>query len=566
MTPNDSATVVETVDSSSIAAVAAGQVSGLSDPEGLGVWIGPADRPLAARMWAPQGTWSGAGVVMLPAVGYDFWTSFQTIRALAMELAKAGVLVLRIDYYCSGDSAGDQREAGQWAGWLDSIEQGVSQLRAWGAKRIGLAGLRVGATLALNCAQTNGVDAVAALLPVTAGRRFTRELALMSGDYELPDHVPAGTISQAGVVFPPDLVTALKTVDLRKLQGAPPEVLLVDWEGRSPDQALETHLRELGSTVDHEFVEGFEVALERPTEEADVAANAVDVTAGWLTRTLSTGESIQFAPAALRDSAAIAWADQSVQERFSRIGRYRLACVETAALGDRRATVVLLNTGSEVHLGPGRAWVEFARDLARSGYEVVRPDFRGWGDSPDDGFSPGRPFDEHGIDDAVEIVDALRARGREKIVLMGLCSGAWIAQEVSTRVKLEGAIVMNAQLYWQPGEPMEALVKDTRRRRAQEVALYKAHGAELEQSEPHYTADLLARLEQSAVPQLMLFADDDDGLEFLRDRLPKAWSGALGSGVFDLVEIVSLDHSMHMYWRRPEVLQAMLDFLSARVG
>ena len=130
--------------------------------------------------------------------------------------------------------------------------------------------------------------------------------------------------------------------------------------------------------------------------------------------------------------------------------------------------MVFLNSGSEVHTGPGRAWVEYARGLARPGVEVLRVDFRGWGESPDEGHAPGRPYDEHTVNDAIDVVEARRAQGR-RVVLAGLCAGAWIGLKAATQVRVDGVIAINPQLYWQPGDPVEALMTTTRARRRSEI-------------------------------------------------------------------------------------------------
>jgi hypothetical protein len=142
-----------------------------------------------------------------------------------------------------------------------------------------------------------------------------------------------------------------------------------------------------------------------------------------------------------------------------------------------------------------------------------------------------------------------------------------VALRVATDTPVDGVIAINPQLYWQPGDPVEALLADTRIRRTDEIAEFAANGARLEsEADPHPASRWLSRFRASGPPVLALFAAGDDGLEFLRDRLPGAWAAAVDSGAVQVVEIEGIDHPMHRRWRRGDVVAAMLTFLEARVA
>src|SRR5262249_60982393 len=117
-----------------------------------------------------------------------------------------------------------------------------------------------------------------------------------------------------------------------------------------------------------------------------------------------------------------------IGEGVVRLCTSRLVAIETRPGGGSTGeTVVFLNTGSEHHVGSGRVWVELARRLAARGKTALRVDFRGWGESPDDGFAPGRPYDAHTIEGVRTGADALRERGDRTVALAGSCAGAWVA-------------------------------------------------------------------------------------------------------------------------------------------
>lgn len=85
--------------------------------------------------------------------------------------------------------------------------------------------------------------------------------------------------------------------------------------------------------------------------------------------------------------------------------------------------VVVLNAGIIHRVGPNRLHVSLARALASAGFPVLRVDLSGLGDSPPraDGLAPLEAV----MADIRDIIDTLQAsRQVERVVLMGLCSGA----------------------------------------------------------------------------------------------------------------------------------------------
>lgn len=542
--------------------------------EGQGIWIGPEDRPLAARVWQPVGQSSGVGILLLPAVCYEYWSGFFTLRALAEDLARRGHLVLRIDYDGYGDSAGQQTDPDRWAHWNQNVDLGVAQLRDWGVSRVALTGVRVGATLALLGGERNQASAIAALLPVVCGRRYVRSVAMMQDEGQAPPEIEAGRISACGAILPEALQTDLRAIKLAQWDRPPAADVLVIERSTCHETSVEKmveDLRSIGSTVTHTYAGGFDLALDQP--EVAIAEEPVAISAQWLDETLRADpqDDPQAGPqtdAKLRDHAEIAWLGGTVRERAVSFGDKRLYGVETLPEGEERATVVFAET-AVVHAGLARAWVEFARNLTLEGYHTVRVDFRGLGDSPDEGHLPSRPNADNAaryLEDLAVVVRELRASGHQRIVLAGLCFGGWVALRGAESIPVEGAIAVNAPFFWERGDILEALIERTRRRRIPEVAEFKAHGAELERTVPHETGDLLVALREGGSQILLVHSDDDDGLEFLRDRVPAGWSAALDSGSFSLAEIFELDHAMFNDWRRVEVLAAIRTFLDERIA
>ncbi len=537
----------------------------------IGQWIGPPERPLMSWVTAPAEGWSDAGVVIAPPLGYEYWSAHRTLRSLAERLAGNGHRVLRFDYDGTGDSDGDQWDPSRVQAWQHGIDHATAALRGWGVGRIVLIGLRLGGTFALLRGASAGADAVVAWAPVVRGRRYVSELQLLG--LQVPDELVsparAGAVVQAGSVFSAETLADVNAINLATIAERPAaRVLVVDRDDKPASTPLLDRLRALDVEADHIVRAGTELVLDRPTEYAAVPDALVDDICRWI-GPAAVDPRAEGAPPR-RTAATVHWGERPVEEEVVELGSQGLVGVLSRPSGPPRGTVVWLNSGSEHHVGPGRAWVEYARELALSGFASLRVDFSGWGESPDRGHAPGRPYDQHGVSEVGEVVDALRGRGHERIVVAGLCAGAWVGLRAALRVDLDGVIAINPQLYWQPGDPVEAdIVAETRVRRGPEIRRNKRLGSlglfdafdALGRRPPaaRWLDDLVGRRTRV----LAVFAEGDDGLEYLQDRTGRAWRRALGSGRIDSVTVAGIDHPMHRHWERGSMVGALRSWLDA---
>jgi len=208
-------------------------------------------------------------------------------------------------------------------------------------------------------------------------------------------------------------------------------------------------------------------------------------------------------------------------------------------------------------------WVELARRLAARGKTSLRVDFRGWGESPDDGFAPGRPYDAHTIADVRTVAETLRERGDHTVVLAGICAGAWVALRECWTLPVAGVVAFNPQVYWQPGDPVEATMTETRRRRAAE----RERDEKLARRGWWSALDVvgirpaaarwLDQIAQSPFPVYFFFEQSDDGIEYLEYRLGRRTNAATRRGALVVRALDGLDHPMHRHWRRFEALAAI---------
>src|SRR5207248_561102 len=99
------------------------------------------------------------------------------------------------------------------------------------------------------------------------------------------------------------------------------------------------------------------------------------------------------------------------------------------AAPDALPFVVLLNAGSAYRVGPNRLYVSLARRLATHGFRCLRMDLCGLGDS----ITPhadreNDPYPATAFRDVGLTLKHLRTElGARRVVLMGLCSGAYAA-------------------------------------------------------------------------------------------------------------------------------------------
>lgn len=144
--------------------------------------FGSSRQPLYGVYHPPRG--QGArehGVLLCAPMGQEYMRAHRAFRQLAMLLARAGIPVLRFDYFGTGDSAGDSDE-GTVAQWLDDVGTAADELKDTASvRRVSLVGLRLGALLAARAAKgRDDVDRLVMWDPVASGRAYADELVAMA--------------------------------------------------------------------------------------------------------------------------------------------------------------------------------------------------------------------------------------------------------------------------------------------------------------------------------------------------------------------------------------------------
>lgn len=524
-----------------------------------GMWFGPDQRPLAGWWTAPHRP-SRAGVVIAPPLGYEYWSCYRSLRTLAESLAQAGWHALRFDWDGTGNSAGAADDPDRAAAWRASIASAVAAMRKAGILHVALLGLRLAATFALLDAAALGVDAMIACAPVIAGKQWLRELKMLG----ITDPGRPGTMTYSGLVIDPTTARDLAAIDMART--APPQArrtLLVTRSAAADSRFIDA-MRADGRALDVHACASMQSMLEAPAGEDTLPKGFVEPIVRWLGVPPECESGAQ-PPTSRR--AETSWASGTVSATFTAIAG--LAAVCTQARDSRPdMVVVFLNSGADPHVGPGRAWVEYARELALRGYACVRADFTAFGESPDDNRAPGRPYDPHCIDDTVRMVAALRDR-YQRVVLAGLCVGAWVALRAALDVRVDGVFALNPLLWWKPGLPIIIRIPDTvawrtRMRKRQRYLKQLGVWSLLDTFGIRpMAARWLVALSRKRVPVMLSYAEGDDGLTHLRDCCSRCIERESRRGYLTLEEVPGIDHPMFRLWRRRAIVEQMLRFLAS---
>ncbi|MEO8076969.1 MAG: alpha/beta fold hydrolase, partial [Acidobacteriota bacterium] len=138
-------------------------------------------------------------------------------------------------------------------------------------------------------------------------------------------------------------------------------------------------------------------------------------------------------------------------ERVHLFGSHRglVGVITEPSSAERRPnapTVVFSNVGLNHRVGPGRVYVDLARELAAAGYVTMRFDLSGFGDSEPRRTDAGDL--ERAVLDTREALDFLEKKGSSRFVLLGLCSGVDSAHALALAdSRVVGAVFIDGYAY-----------------------------------------------------------------------------------------------------------------------
>ncbi len=222
------------------------------------------------------------GIVIAYPPGHEYGRSHRGCRQLARQLNLAGFPVLRFDFFGSGDSLGEEDE-GDLDRWTEDLNAAIEYMGNR-CRRVGVVGLRLGASLAVKVGERTGsLDSLALWQPVVDGRRYLDEIRAQQTSHERKhgwreqeSRRLAGResgLEVLGFLFSDKAVRQLEQFDLDQIGRSPARsILLVDNGDSGEFRDLRLRLDQLGAKVDeapiHEpmmwFAEPYEMVL--PTQ------------------------------------------------------------------------------------------------------------------------------------------------------------------------------------------------------------------------------------------------------------------------------------------------------------
>ncbi len=415
-------------------------------------------------------------VVLCNPLGYEAMSAHRTLRHLAERLADAGFPALRFDYQGTGDSAGHSGDPDRIATWIGDIRSAIRELRDLsGVREIALFGVRFGASLAMLAASGEpGVDALVAWAPVVSGRVFARELRAFRMLTDPTVKRPDGGEEVGGYLFTRQTLAEMSAIDLLARTDPGVGSLLVVPRGEVPsrdEHDLVAHWKASGAVTTLASESGYAPMMRDDPYEAVVPSATLDAIVAWLGRMPGTSMPRHASPATpasavlnvtgvdsklLRETAILFGEDQRL---FGVITEPR------GPLSGDRPAVLLLNVGADSHVGPHRMNVQHARDLASMGYLTFRLDVGGLGESL---AAPGRRenqlYDVTSVDDVRCAMSALaETRGVQRFVVVGLCSGAFLAYHTAVSdTRIVGQVLLNMFAFeWKEGDPVAPAKRNT---------------------------------------------------------------------------------------------------------
>ncbi|MEA3089531.1 MAG: hypothetical protein QOJ04_873 [Caballeronia sp.] len=403
-------------------------------------------------------------VILCGALNHEILPLYQSWHVLAGMIAEAGLPVLRFDYHGTGDSLGDDRDPSRVEAWLNSIEAAARFMREEaGIETLDVVGIRLGATLAALSAKRLGAERLALIAPVLSGRTYLREAKvrsnMLAGMWRLGEADSAGgDLVSDGFVIRRETAADISRLALTSFDAAGlREALLMPERQDAGIGKLACNLEQAGCPVTQKIFGGYATAV----DSATLAHVPLD---DWreVVRFLAKDLPAERRSPALPKCAAPLSARAFREERVVFGSTDRLAgvlCRPTT--GRSGATAIFVNTGGNPHLGWGRMSVAHARALAMRGVASLRMDIAGLGDAtPLDRDPRAALYRKESIADLSEALDLLEARGLQNFVLVGHCSGAWLAlQGALADERVSSLFAVNLPRFiWTGKENLEALM------------------------------------------------------------------------------------------------------------
>ncbi len=318
------------------------------------------------------------------------------------------------------------------------------------------------------------------------GRSYLREMKALSltvtggsGNSPVANHraltqpgspATGGDMEAAGFVLAEQTVLDVGCLDLLQCHPRCRRALILDRDDLPRDTRLLEHLQGQGIDAAQLTRPGYADLMAEP-HYTRVPGQAIAAAVEWLRAAEEkadndsgvSGSSISFsAPLGVSHSSSVG---PNLRERIVRMvsGQELFGIVSEPSepVASQLPFVVILNAGSSYRVGPNRLHVSLARQLSSRGFRCLRMDLSGLGDSvASDPARENDPYPATAFRDIDAVLKYLRSEfGVERVVLIGLCSGAYAAFQcavwLSDTTLVESVVINPLTFWWKEGMSLD---------------------------------------------------------------------------------------------------------------
>lgn len=415
---------------------------------------------LFAWLHRPAGALAEHGVLICPPLGHEQVHSHRALRHLAERMAAQGFAVMRFDYHSTGDSDGTENDPQRLATWQANVSDAVDWMRREGCcRKVSLVGLRMGAALAALYAEQHEVESLVLWAPIVKGRRYVRELTALSQTAQLTAGNESAGIEAMGFVYPNELADELAQIDLLAHSVRCQQVLIASNANAAGDLALLEHLTKQGVSAESMALSGFEGMMAEP-HDTQVPDEALRSIVDWIKAKAQPLEAARGSASSPGATSMLTGDSDAVRESMHQISSTPdlfAIMTETVEPSTSLPWIVMINAGAAYRIGPGRIHVAMARQLAALGYPCLRLDINGIGDSV--AADPEKENDTYAATafrDVSLVCEYLHGQQPSRsIVLLGLCSGAYVAFQSAAQLPhpaiIESVLINPLVFFWKEG-------------------------------------------------------------------------------------------------------------------
>src|SRR5439155_18673596 len=320
-------------------------------------------------------------------------------------------------------AAGADEDPDRVAAWLWRIREAMARVRRLsGCRELGLAGLRIGATLAALTTTDAEISFLALWAPCTRGRAYVRELKAiqLTGSFRL-EPTEASDLEAGGFVYTKQTQRELSGLNLESTVPRAKRILIASRVDFAEDPSLRVAWSQRGLRVEQLRLPGY-IDMMAEAQDTKVPHAAIGELVTWV---ISSGTRqdmeraadpivcdnarvMKFAPPTVCPELPVTKAGE-IRECIILFGRsakrFGMMSESVEATVPTVPIVVLPNAGATHHVGSSRLYVLLARSLSLAGFRCFLLDLPGLGDSVPD--EPERENDVYPPTASAEIALAL---------------------------------------------------------------------------------------------------------------------------------------------------------------